>query len=886
MSLARLSFLSMLIFWGGASSLWARQYTYTVSPVAAGATYSEQAGPGFFHGYGTIGYWDSSGVKIFTYWEKYEIPEFSQNEWIFAVLLNVDVSAQHAGPDYPAGILLNRVEDDSWTTSTITNDWPVSASPQLSNRGTSGPAYGLVQTDITSWMDDPCEGPGQVLSIRYTGNTAGGVRGCLLNPGNMPTLTIITDDDPQAVLNWNRGHDLLMKYGLQIQAQVFPGSMPTGIINQARWAQSNFTTVNLHWGYDPNCLGAAPGIPWGRWIGYGDVAENEIPYYSNMVSIQYGDEQDVGNPTQRTAAASALAYWRQWHPEILAFTNQTTNVAVQPSDVEMQDYMAEARPDMLMQDQYPFDGTFNNLRSFYSNLERYRELGNAGYDANDTRPIPTGMYLQTYPWENHMPSESEIRLNQFACWVFGCKFVSAFTYNSPATTGEYAWKALFNSYDDSDPKPQFSYIAETNRQSRNLGPALVRLLCTETYMLAKQITIPNRVKAWDPADAANDPYITGINSSYDTIIGYFKALDESFDGPDYSDEWYFMIVNGRSGSTASAAATQATIIINFDFGDSGITGLQRLSRLTGLVENVPLTSISGSQYQLSLTLDGGTGDLFKFNTGAPFIDGPLFCGNPGSEFLTGDFSGPNQEPDCQVNNYDLSTMASEWLQKIPDPDATFEHVIEPVLFGCVLENGTGLYSGSGLVGYWITDAVHYFDSWAKYDIPVFTDEEIIEVLLTTDVIGQYNPNYPCGVVLHRATDDSWTASTISYSAPVVADSEKVNRSIFDPVEKAYGPMSTDITSYVQAEGEGPGHLLTVRFWNWYSGARGCYFGPPALTITTMYKPEFRLKLYADVAGASGEADNRVDLLDFAVLSSDWMKCTDPALEECDPYWRD
>ena len=147
-----------------------------------------------------------------------------------------------------------------------------------------------------------------MLSIRYTADTAGGIRGCLLNPSNMPNLTIITDDSPQVELNWNRGHDLLMKYGLQIQAQVFPSSMPAVIINQSRWDESNFSTINLQWGYDPNCLGAAPGIPWGRWIGYGDVAEEEIPYYSNMVSIQYGDEQDIGNPTNRAAAASVLSF--------------------------------------------------------------------------------------------------------------------------------------------------------------------------------------------------------------------------------------------------------------------------------------------------------------------------------------------------------------------------------------------------------------------------------------------------------------------------------------------------------------------------------------------------------------------------------------------------
>jgi len=167
------------------------------------------------------------------------------------------------------------------------------------------------------------------------------------------------------------------------------------------------------------------------------------------------------------------------------------------------------------------------------------------------------------------------------------------------------------------------------------------------------------------------------------------------------------------------------------------------------------------------------------------------------------------------------------------------YTVTPVLAGAVMENGTGLYTGAGLVGYWGVDVgLRYFNSWAKFDIPVYPGEVITQVMLTTDVLGQYNgPDYPAGVLLHRATDDSWTASTISYNAPVVGDSEIVHRSIFDPPALALGLRSTDITSYVQAAGEGQGNLLTVRLGNWYSGMRGCYYLEPWLTITTEVIPE-------------------------------------------------
>ena len=80
-----------------------------------------------------------------------------------------------------------------------------------------------------------------------------------------------------------------------------------------------------------------------------------------------------------------------------------------------------------------------------------------------------------------------------------------------------------------------------------------------------------------------------------------------------------MIVNGLSDATGSAADCRQQIHLAFDFGTSGINSLLRLSRDTGQVEEVALVHGSGSQYSLDLNLDGGTGDLFKFNNGGMFV---------------------------------------------------------------------------------------------------------------------------------------------------------------------------------------------------------------------------------------------------------------------------
>jgi hypothetical protein len=178
-------------------------------------------------------------------------------------------------------------------------------------------------------------------------------------------------------------------------------------------------------------------------------------------------------------------------------------------------------------------------------------------------------------------------------------------------------------------------MAEINRQSRNLGPALVRQRstdlrfipgeCLDTSGGTSRNPIPDGLDEWN--DAA-DPYITDVSATNlgaandgrrgDILVGYFTPLLESFDGPDRENEIYFMFVNGLT-DPALDADVQQRVRVTFDFGSIGITSLQRLSRQTGEVETIPLVSDGASLYHLDLVLEGGAGDLFKFNTGAPFV---------------------------------------------------------------------------------------------------------------------------------------------------------------------------------------------------------------------------------------------------------------------------
>jgi hypothetical protein len=171
-------------------------------------------------------------------------------------------------------------------------------------------------------------------------------------------------------------------------------------------------------------------------------------------------------------------------------------------------------------------------------------------------------------------------------------------------------------------------------------------------------TDPRIVPAWDPdgnrwADwmavsglpmwtPVQDDYITTItvvnhSATYnagmpaEAIVGYFKPLLKGYAG---DEDLYFMLVNGQTHPDGDGNATSQTLTVTFDFGASGINALQRLDRDSGYVVPVDSpaqgwTHLGGTQYRLALTLDGGTGDLFKYATGAPFAGAQINAAKPG-----------------------------------------------------------------------------------------------------------------------------------------------------------------------------------------------------------------------------------------------------------------
>ena len=166
----------------------------------------------------------------------------------------------------------------------------------------------------------------------------------------------------------------------------------------------------------------------------------------------------------------------------------------------------------------------------------------------------------------------------------------------------------------------------------------MRLLNTDLRFIAGQklvngslVTNPNpiAIAKW-AAGAGGDTYlhdftITNIGTKNDGLPGdvmlsWFKVLHPSLEAG-YSGEKYFMVCNAMVDTNGSAADCRQRIQMNFDFGQTRIDTLQRLSRDTGQVEEIPLPLVNGYR-QLTLDIDGGTADLFKYKTVAPFVGTP------------------------------------------------------------------------------------------------------------------------------------------------------------------------------------------------------------------------------------------------------------------------
>jgi hypothetical protein len=437
-----------------------------------------------------------------------------------------------------------------------------------------------------------------------------------------------------------KGYELLIRDG-QLDIFGFVFAEVNGGFNMPLFQQSNMTGITVG--------GAGPGRPelYGppgsfKWAQVSDpqVSPNAVPYYPSLKSWSHLDEQDLTNPANVQATANWFAA-RRADPRFKNVILHTNQYGLQFEEPVIADFMRIAKPDALSFDYYIWGTAWNHLHSngspaaLYRSLAKYQRLALKGNDGTGRAPIPFGKWLQTFITTSDLGpaaqafgyrmSESELRLDQFAGWAFGAKWATAFTYDSAEKLDSRVAPLLLRNAGgpDAQPAAEFFEFAETNRQSRNLGRALIGLLSYDVRMVKGPRSYQDN--GVPDFDATADPFLKTITAQNlgstnngergDVVVGFFQPVLEKFIGANPVDHTYFMIVNGLTWKDTSAADTAQRILVDFNFAGTNVTSLLRLSRLTGQVETVPLTHLGGTIYRLDLLLEGGTGDLFKYRDG-------------------------------------------------------------------------------------------------------------------------------------------------------------------------------------------------------------------------------------------------------------------------------
>jgi len=274
------------------------------------------------------------------------------------------------------------------------------------------------------------------------------------------------------------------------------------------------------------------------------------------------------------------------------------------------DYLADftrlIRPDILMFDIYPFPQPPEADPEEYL-AGKYFAAMSAIRKAALKAGIPYWVFVQAYEKEGgggrRLPSESDLRTQMFTSLAYGFTGMAYFTYDAAFMRGLLE--------QDFSPSRLYATAQQVNAEVLNLGQALRFLTSTDVrYIVGKHDEggelvdnpVPEGLGIYHERSRVAKE-VTGIALSETGIkrnglIGFFQ---------DDAGGSYFMPVNMCQGQDASAADCTTTFTLSLA---PSVTDLYRLSRETGQPEKVDLQDGT-----LTVTLPGGTGDLFKTGDG-------------------------------------------------------------------------------------------------------------------------------------------------------------------------------------------------------------------------------------------------------------------------------
>lgn len=270
----------------------------------------------------------------------------------------------------------------------------------------------------------------------------------------------------------------------------------------------------------------------------------------------------------------------------------------------LDDFVSIIKPDVLVYDYYPFRTDGSTDARYTQNLMMIRNKALAD-------GLPYWGWMQGFGLSNsRRPSESDNRYNVYTHLTAGYTGLIYWTYDYYAGTGD----GLIDI--NGNPTPLYYQAAQTNAEAITLGKSLRYLTSTDVRFVPGRhqngnFTTPNATPLGFTAlsdGLINDPHLTGAGVNWNVTGG----IGEEKNGLlgffiDDSGQNYFMLTNLNHGMDQSAADTALTFTLSFD---NQTNTLLRLNPQTGQQEVINLVN-----HQLVWTLPGGTGDLFKYNTG-------------------------------------------------------------------------------------------------------------------------------------------------------------------------------------------------------------------------------------------------------------------------------
>ncbi len=332
----------------------------------------------------------------------------------------------------------------------------------------------------------------------------------------------------------------LVTHGVMLSNMATSGD----VFHSSTYSAAGYTMQN--WENEPNYdqLGSAA---WSQWVGApsttydkasfmanlpgGANEPNAAPYLNNLVSLEMGDELNLNDPNVFNTEVQWFQDTRQQLPGVMLYAN---HYAGQVSDTTLGNFIAQAHPDFICFDEYPFTSVYepngsgnpNDASSYtpiggppngwMSELWRYRQFG-IGYN------VPVAAYMQVFhsveDYDSIVyrdPSESELHMNASVALAFNVKSLIGFQYNASSSTTLFTKPGGDTNINNGAPGTNNAlYTAEqdVNRRATNLGKALAQLKPVLDLHNANDTNPP-------PGPASSEPnFIDGTTTGIMFLLG-------------------------------------------------------------------------------------------------------------------------------------------------------------------------------------------------------------------------------------------------------------------------------------------------------------------------------------------------------------------------------